>query len=90
MSSEKVKKIYRRKQALVSSDLIIKSDAEIDEAVYEPTVGMLIYTADGSMMKRKGLDGRWVEVISTGGGGGTVLPEGYDRITEPEIDGIIG
>lgn len=86
---EKFKKIYKESRILVSDDLISASDAEIDEAINDESIGMVIYNADMSTIKRKGLDGKWVEVVSRGSGGGGG-GEDYDPITNEEIDGILG
>lgn len=83
---DNVKKIYGRVEALVTDEVLGMSDAEIDEAVYEPQPGTLIYNADLSIFKQRDLDGKWVR-ISTGGNDGADGKSAYELAKEedPEI-----
>lgn len=103
MESTEVMKIYRRSEALVSERLINSSDAEIDAAIYNAEIGMIIYTAGYGIVKQKGLDGRWVTVSTTAvggnggsGGGGSENPsvDGSDIASDDEVqdmlDGLFG
>lgn len=85
---EQYKKIYGRHEALVSSSLISLSDAEIDSAIPDTEPGWVIYTADLKTAKRKNLDGTWVEIErSSGGGSGGGTGEFYpDYVTDEDID----
>ena len=89
MSDPRVKKIYRRYEALVTSDLINASDEEIDAAITDPEPGMVIYNADLSIAKRKDIDGKWVQIITGGGGGGGGGTDTLYPITNGEIDTLL-
>ena len=69
MAEVNVKKIYKEREALVSDDLINKSDSEIDDAIVDVSSGMIIYNAGKSVMKQRSLDGRWVLMQVSGAKG---------------------
>lgn len=83
-----VKKIYRKQRALVSDELINASDAEIDAAIYDAQIGMVIYNADLSISKQKALDGRWVPISNKSGESGSG-GSGIDIATDMEVDSMI-
>ena len=67
-----VKNIYKHNEALVSDGLIGSSDAEINKALPDAEAGMVIYTAGRTVVKQKALDGSWVAMAASGGGGSAV------------------
>ena len=65
MSRDQYKIIYKNHEAMVDESVINLPDDEIDAALSnsalgEPDIGMVIYTADMSIIKRKGLNGAWI------------------------------
>ena len=81
-----VKKIYRARKALVSDELIMSTDADIDAAILDAEPGMIIYTAGHSIVKQKSLDGSWVLFKSNSGSS-----EGFDFeiATDLEVENML-
>ena len=82
-----IKKIYRTRQALVSKELIMSSDSEIDAAISDAEPGMIIYTAGHTITKQKSLDGTWVlfEKSSSGSSGDF----DFEIATDIEVDNML-